>query len=797
MRKPPFLKNILIVILVFGWIFSGWPRVVVFPPEVEKAHAAMPTVQSVTGQIAGAVNQVVVNSVPGGTNQLYVAVGHFWTSAPAVGNNVISSMTGGGMTWGIITGTRGCGDRVTSPRVEMWWAYGSPASFDLTVNLAGTTGDAGAHVAVARINGAANEMPINGEYANTAGDGAACDTTGTDNAAPTIGATVSNSESLILNSVHPRNQSNGVSTPDSDYTQDYEVTNISSGNASTIWLGHRTTSPPIGTETITHALDNVRPWVTSVIEIRAAGGGGATTTIGDGADPGPATLAPGGVATMLDAFTFQTSSGTDAITGVTVSLAAGTSTGIGLLEVTNDAGSTVYGSVSNPGSDTPTIALSPNITATTTSTQYKLRVTPKTHAAMPAPPGASYAVAGTVSNWTGTNTHAGTDTDSATVTIDNLSPGNVTGVGASAGAGQVTVSWTNPTDPDFQKVIIYCRTGTITAIPTEGSDPVVDGAACDATARVKYSGSVSPQTFTGLTNGTAYYFRIFARDSGGNFSATGVEISATPTASPSITSFSDSPDPVDVGSNVTFTLDWSDPDVGEQVKVHFCRSNAITPSGTGGSCPGGTWASSASLTTSDPKSEQYTAQAGDVGTQNYYAFVCDDGSACSGTTGNSGSFAVQSTAPSYSYFGNTYAASPAASNIVTATAGELTITKPGANYDAVGELYSIVLDTGAVNGAGFETISWNGALPAGKVQLQFATSNSSSGPWTFYGNNVSCSPSAYYEPAPGTPMKIGCASDHWNKRYFRYRVRLCSDAGCVSGGANTPTVREIAVTWTR
>ena len=107
---------------------------------------------------------------------------------------------------------------------------------------------------------------------------------------------------------------------------------------------------------------------------------GATTTIATGTDPGNASLAPSGAATMADAFTLQTSVGTDAITAVTVTLATGTSAGLSLVEITNDAGTIVYGSAANPASDTPAISLTTNITATTTATQYKIRITPKSHA---------------------------------------------------------------------------------------------------------------------------------------------------------------------------------------------------------------------------------------------------------------------------------------------------------------------------------------------------------------------------------------------------------------------------------
>ena len=74
---------------------------------------------------------------------------------------------------------------------------------------------------------------------------------------------------------------------------------------------------------------------------------------------------------------------------MTVTLATGTSGGLSLVEITNDAGTVVYGSVADPGSDTPAITLTTNITATTTLTQYKIRVTPKSHVNMPAPVGAS------------------------------------------------------------------------------------------------------------------------------------------------------------------------------------------------------------------------------------------------------------------------------------------------------------------------------------------------------------------------------------------------------------------------
>ncbi len=250
---------LVILILMLSWIFFGLPQ---------EAKAAARTVQDVTGQTAGNVGSVTVSSIPGGIDQLYVAVVALYTDGGTPGTSEVSSMSGANLIWVLITGTVGC-TRITQARTEMWWAFGSPSSFNLTVNLKNTTGNsAGAHVAVVRVSNAANSMPINGEYANINGDQGAC-VSGTDNSTLTIGATVSNKNSLILNQAYPRNQADGVSTPDANYTEQYEVLNISSGNASTIWIGTRA-NPAVGIETITHSLGSNRPWIMGVIEIQEA-----------------------------------------------------------------------------------------------------------------------------------------------------------------------------------------------------------------------------------------------------------------------------------------------------------------------------------------------------------------------------------------------------------------------------------------------------------------------------------------------------------------------------------------------
>lgn len=251
-------------------------------------------------------------------------------------------------------------------------------------------------------------------------------------------------------------------------------------------------------------------------------------------EPSNSTIAPVGSA-LVDSFGLQASSGTDTITGAIVTLATGTGSRVATVAITNNGDTVTYCSAA-PSGDTATLT-SCGIPVTTTNTQFKIKITAGAHNTMPTPPGGNYAVTGRVTAFTSTNAQVTSDTGSATITIDNLSPAGTTGASASAGNAQVQVNWANPADSDFQKVIIYCKTTSITETPTEGADPAVDVAACDGTARVKYSGSISPQIFTGLTNSTTYFFRIYARDTNGNFTdiASTQEVSATPSPAPTTT----------------------------------------------------------------------------------------------------------------------------------------------------------------------------------------------------------------------------------------------------------------------
>ncbi|WP_168205985.1 S-layer family protein [Geobacter sp. FeAm09] len=145
---------------------------------------------------------------------------------------------------------------------------------------------------------------------------------------------------------------------------------------------------------------------------------------------------------------------------------------------------TGYTVVSSPGSITATGTASPiTVTGLTNGTAYTFTVT--------------------ATNAIGTSASA----TSGSVTPSS-GPGAPTGVSAVAGNGQATVSFTAPADNGGSAVIAY------TAVSTPGS--------------ITASGTASPITVSGLTNGTAYTFTVTATNAVGSGIASGSSNSVTP-----------------------------------------------------------------------------------------------------------------------------------------------------------------------------------------------------------------------------------------------------------------------------
>ena len=129
-----------------------------------------------------------------------------------------------------------------------------------------------------------------------------------------------------------------------------------------------------------------------------------------------------------------------------------------------------------------------------------------------------------------------------------------------------------------------------------------------------------------------------------------------------------------------------------------------------------------------------------------------------------------------------------------------------------GTLDSAVFDTGASIGSGYNALMWRGSLGGlsfdqGRVRLQLATSHCANGAgntpacddgalWQFRGGAL-CSADDWFEMEANAPLDLhttGCLSNWNDKRYYRYRVKICS-VECSTAGLYPPSVEEVIVNW--
>jgi hypothetical protein len=115
---------------------------------------------------------------------------------------------------------------------------------------------------------------------------------------------------------------------------------------------------------------------------------------------------------------------------------------------------------------------------------------------------------------------------------------NVANLAATAGNGQVKLSWSNPSSLD--QVMIVAKAGS----PINGT-PSGDGSTYTANlnytgtsstfdgGKIVYKGITSPQTIIGLTNNTVYFFKVFTRK--GSSWSSGVETNLSPYTTSTIT----------------------------------------------------------------------------------------------------------------------------------------------------------------------------------------------------------------------------------------------------------------------
>jgi len=126
---------------------------------------------------------------------------------------------------------------------------------------------------------------------------------------------------------------------------------------------------------------------------------------------------------------------------------------------------------------------------------------------------------------------------------------------------------------------------------------------------------------------------------------------------------------------------------------------------------------------------------------------------------------------------------------------------------AYGTLTSSLFDSTATTtgGAGYNSIMWvgnqNGSL--GGVYFQFAASDSTSGPWTYIGG-ANCDVNSWFAASgSGVPVElvgsgapaVNCSNAWNNKRYYRYKLKICSAANCTDSGTVSLFINNVVVNW--
>jgi fibronectin type 3 domain-containing protein len=157
----------------------------------------------------------------------------------------------------------------------------------------------------------------------------------------------------------------------------------------------------------------------------------------------------------------------------------------------------------------------------------------------------AFDLAGNKSGWSSPSAQATTPPDTP--------PDNVTNFQTSPGDGQVTFSWDNPTDFDFEGVWLLRKEGGYPSDPEDKlAIPVYNGKDRSAVDPPDSDPPLPP-----LENGTTYYYRIYTYDTAGNFSS-GVQKTATPktedtTPPAEVTNFQAIP------GNQQVKLSWTNP----------------------------------------------------------------------------------------------------------------------------------------------------------------------------------------------------------------------------------------------
>ena len=571
--------------MITGWIFSGWPQIFNFPPKIQEALA--------------------------GTVTYDTAATHVWHSPVGVTSVDVECWGGGGAGGGSTSnkdGAGGGGGGAYAKKTGI--TINDDTDYNVIVGVGGTAvdGAAGGNGGESKFDAGADVLAKpglgGGEAIGTGGVGGAGGTGSTgvttydggaggygvdaNNGAGGPGGTSAGTGSIGVSGDNPWTSSAGLTAPTGGGDG-------GAGHPGVIGDGSPGVAPGGGGGGSSERVS---------ISDASIGGNGAvgkciltwtdppTSTLSTGTDPDATTIAPGASETDVNQFVITTNTGIEAITEITVNLS--TASGVARLSITN-SGNTELGFTTSPSAGSNAITITETNAVTDPGTTFKVRATPKSHVDMDAPAGAEYAITAPVTAWNGGNTHDGSDDNANALTIDNLSPNGADPTSGSAGDEQVTLGWTTSDSSDFNATsgsVIYRWTASSAGseVPAEGSTATIGAVNGTATtACVVSSGSSAPLskidgsggsaecTTAALTNDQDYSYKVFQKDSRGNYDA-GVLFTSSPftpsgafTLSFSITNvavgFGTWPDTNKRWANSAETGHTADPGAGEATQL--------------------------------------------------------------------------------------------------------------------------------------------------------------------------------------------------------------------------------------
>lgn len=488
------LSNILLISFIFSiivvWLFSGWPQIwqrPAIPPNIQEAKAAATFVAAGTARMVGSGNMTSVG-IPAGiqNNDILIVVVHSR-------DNVNSTMP---TDW--TQKVEGNGN--TTNRLEVWWKRTSGTESAPTVTHIGGNSAIARMYAFRGVITSGDPFDVVGIVQNNSGSPIS-----------TAAIITTINGDMILHLFGSQDDNNwgsftGIAINDTGV----QMNTAGNDDSLDLTYGVQINAGSTGLAGATQTARGPDAGVSVQVALKPA----PITTLGDGADPGNSTVAPGSTNQYLGQFTFVTSAGTDSVTALTVTTA--NTVAIASMQIWNNALTVQYfGTVSTPAGNSWNFSGGTPIPVTTSQAAFRVIFTAKNHVSLA--PG-TYPVTGTVTSFTCTSTTVGTDIDSAIITIDNSPPAGATWETIIPGDSQIILNWINPGDADFNKVVILRKTNSaVTDAPTDGTEYNVNDAIGLST--VRYVGNGTTFTDTGLTNGTNYYYKIFAYDTYINYAA--------------------------------------------------------------------------------------------------------------------------------------------------------------------------------------------------------------------------------------------------------------------------------------